>query len=63
MRYILIAMAEWKVPTAEELALAGRKGCSPEHLMVNRVGEDIKVFMDLKTREETIVCLYERVNS
>lgn len=45
-------MAKWEVLNAAEEALVRRMGKDPAPMVVNRVGENSRVFLDLKTREE-----------
>ena len=47
-------MATWRVPTKEELQLAARAGCNPQHLMVNRDVTDGVMMLDLKNRIEIL---------
>ena len=53
-------MSEWKCLNEGERELAREKGLDPEDLMVNRVGRDYLVFLALRSRTETLVCLYDR---
>ena len=53
-------MSEWKCLSEGERELARERGLDPADLMVNRVGKDYLVFLGLRTRTETMVCLYDR---
>ena len=53
-------MSKWQCLNEAERAIARDRGLEPEGLVVNRVGADYLVFLRLRTREETVVCLYER---
>lgn len=48
-------MAKWEVLTREEESVVRELGKDPGPMMVNRVGEDGRVFLNLKTREEIYV--------
>lgn len=53
-------MAEWKCLTAGEEALVQKLGWSPEHLVVNRVGDGHLQFLDMRSRAELMVTIPER---
>lgn len=48
-------MAEWKIPSVEEEAELRGLGQDPDHIVVNRVGIDSRVYLNVRTREEIIV--------
>lgn len=48
-------MAKWEVLTPEEEAELWAWGKDPAPMVVNRVGVDSRVYMNLKTREEIYV--------
>lgn len=53
-------MSEWKCLNKTEKGIARERGLDPEDLMVNRVGKDYLIFLALRSRKETMVCLYDR---
>lgn len=53
-------MSEWKCLNDAERELARKKGLDPEDLVVNRVGKDYLVFLQLRSRRETLIRLDER---
>lgn len=50
-------MADWKTLTAAEQQMVSRLGHDPTPMVVNRVGEEHWLFLDMKTRAELIVSL------
>ena len=51
-------MSEWKCLTAEEERIARGRGEDPDDLIVNRAGDGLLVFLNMKTRKEIIVRRY-----
>lgn len=45
-------MAKWEVPTPEEEAELRAMGKDPAPMVVNRVGVDSRLYMNVRTREE-----------
>ena len=53
-------MSKWKCLNQEEEQMARERGLDPKGLVVNRIGQDYLVFLELKTSAETTVCLCDR---
>ena len=53
-------MSEWKCLNEAEKGIARKRGLDPEDLVVNRVGKDYLVFLQLRSRKETLIRLDER---
>lgn len=51
-------LSKWVCPNERELEIARDRGLSPEGLVVSRTGSYL-IFLELKTRRETLVCLYK----
>lgn len=45
----------WTIPNEREQELARQRGMDPGRVVVNRVGSDYVVILDLRTRKEMIV--------
>ncbi len=45
----------WTVPNEREQELARQRGMDPGRVVVNRVGSDHVVILDLRARKETVV--------
>lgn len=50
-------MSQWKDLNESECAIARELGQEPNNLVVNRVGEDYLVFLNMRSRQELIVSL------